>query len=65
MIWRSVQSPAQHLRRMIIQKAQEWTPTQTGIRTRDQKLSEPGDTHATSGNSGKGPGQRGVPGSGQ
>ena len=36
MIWRSVQSPAQPLRRMIIQEAQEWTPIQTGIRARDQ-----------------------------
>ena len=36
MIWRSVQSPAQPLRRITIPETQEWTPIQTGTRARDQ-----------------------------
>ena len=35
MIWRSVQSPAQPLRRMMLPETQEWTPIQTGTRVRD------------------------------
>ena len=35
MIWRSVQSPAQPLRQMMIPETQEWTPIQTGTRVRD------------------------------
>ena len=36
MIWRSVQSPAQHSSTDDNSETQEWTPIQTGIRTRDQ-----------------------------
>ena len=40
MIWRSVQSPAQNLRRIMIPETQEWIPIPTGIRPRGSELSE-------------------------
>ena len=55
MIWRNAQTPSQPLQQMKIPETQELEP---GIRT--VRTSDP---HTTSGNSGKGSGQRGVPGS--
>ena len=60
MIWMSVKTPSQTLQQMTIPKTQEFTPIQTGTRARDQTV-RTSDPHTTSGNSGKGSGQRGVP----
>ena len=62
MIWRSVESTAQPLRQMMIPKLRNGHLFRQELEFRIRAV-RTGDTHATSGNSGERPGQRGVPGS--